>query len=92
MGNTILTIRFKQIEYMQDACNPNAVCKLSVSSQSISPPITLAAGEAASFELLASTYGRGIVLSNKQDATVTLQVIDTTTGEVDSVLIAILIP
>lgn len=92
MGTTILTIRFRQMEYGQDACNPNAVCKLSVSSQTTSAPIRVAPGEAASLELIASTYGRGIVLSNKPDAKVTLQIIDTVSGEVNSVLIALLVP
>lgn len=92
MGTTTLTVRFRQMEYMQDTCNSDAVCKLTVSSQITSAPITLAPGEAASFELIASTYGRGIVLSDTQDARVTVQIIDTTTGQVNSVLIALLLP
>jgi len=90
MGTTILTVRFRQIEYMQD-CNSDAVCKLTVSSQTTSAPITLVPGEAASV-LTAGTYGRGIVLSDSQDARVTVQIIDTTTGQVNSVLIALLLP
>jgi len=92
MGTTILTVRFRQIEYEQDTCNPNGVCKLAVSSQSTSAPITLARGEGASLNLTAGTYGRGIVLSNSQDARVTVQIVDTTTGQVNSVLIALLLP
>lgn len=92
LGSTGLTVRFRQVEYMQEPCNPNAVCKLVVSSQTTSAPITVAPGEAASLDLLATTYGRGIVLSDSQDARVTVQIIDTTTGQVDSVLIALLIP
>jgi hypothetical protein len=92
MGTTILTVRFRQMEYVQDICNPSGVCKLAISSQSTSAPITLAPSEGASLNLTAGTYGRGIVLSNSQDAQVTLQIIDTTTGEVNSVLIALLVP
>lgn len=92
MGTTILTVRFRQMEYVQDLCNPSGVCKLAISSQSTSAPITLAPGEGASLNLTAGTYGRGIVLSNSQDARVTVQIIDTTTGQVNSVLIALLVP
>ena len=92
LGNTGLTVRFRQIEYMQDSCNPEGVCKLTISSQTTSDGITLAPGEAASQDLLASTYGRGIVLSNSQDARVTVQIIDTPTGQVESLLVALLLP
>ena len=92
MGTTILTVRFRQIEYVQDTCNSDAVCKLTASSQTTSDPITLVPGEAASLDLIASTYGRGIVLSDTQDARVTVQIIDTTTGQVNSVLVALLLP
>lgn len=91
-GSTSLTLRFRQMDYVQDTCNPDAVCKLTVSSQTTSDFITLAPGEGASLNLTAGTYGRGIVLSNSQDARVTVQIIDTTNGQVNSVLIALLIP
>jgi hypothetical protein len=92
MGDTTLTVRFRQMEYMQDICNSNGVCKLTVSSRTTSAPITLAPGEAASLDLVATTYGRGIVLSNSQDARVTVHIIDTATGQVESILIALLLP
>lgn len=92
LGNTGLTVRFRQMEYTQEFCNSNGVCKLTVSSQTTSAPITLAPGEAASLDLLATTYGRGIVLSDSQDARVTVEIIDTTTGRVESFLQALLIP
>jgi hypothetical protein len=92
IGNTILTVRFRQMEYMQDPCNSTEVCKLTVSSQTTSAPITLAPGEAASLDLLATTFGRGIVLSNSPDARVTVHIIDTATGQVDSVLVGLLLP
>ena len=92
MGNTTLTVRFREMQYMPETCNPNTVCKLTISSQYMSAPITLGPGEAASLDLLATTYGRGSVISNSQDAKVTLQIIDTETGQVDSVLIALLLP
>ncbi len=92
MGNADLTVRFRQIAYTQEGCDSNGVCKLMVSSQTTSAPLTLAPGEAASLDLLATTYGRGIVISDSQNARVTVQIIDTTTGQVESVLVALLIP
>ncbi|MCM3871207.1 MAG: hypothetical protein ND895_11015 [Pyrinomonadaceae bacterium] len=64
-SNTILTVRFRRVEYMQDSCNSDGVCKLSVSSQTTSPPITLMPGEAASIDFPSSPFGvRGLVLGN----------------------------
>jgi hypothetical protein len=77
---TDFNFRFRQMEYMQTACN-GGVCKLVASSQTTTNPITLMPGEAASLELVASTYGRGIVLSRRRDLRVTAQIIDTVTGE-----------
>jgi hypothetical protein len=92
LGNSGLTIRFRQMEYTQDSCDPNAVCKLSISSETTSAPISLAPGQVASLDLVATTYGRGNVLSNGQNARVTLQIIDTATEQVDAILIALLLP
>jgi hypothetical protein len=47
----------------------------------------LAAGEAISLELVATTYGRGIVTSNRRDMRVTASIINTTTGETASHII-----
>lgn len=91
-GNDTITVRFRQTEYTPAPCNPNSPCKFLISSQTTSAPITLNPGEAASVELVATTYGRGVVLSNSQNARVTVQIIDTATGQVDSILIALLLP
>ncbi len=50
-------------------------------------PYTLAAGEAVSLELVATTYGRGIVSSNRQNVRVTAAIIDTLTGDTTSHII-----
>jgi hypothetical protein len=64
-SNTILTVRFRRTEYMQDACNPDGVCKLTVSSQTTSTPITLMPGEAASIDFPSNPGGvRGVVMGN----------------------------
>ena len=47
----------------------------------------MAAGEAVSFDLVATTYGRGIVSSNRRDAVVTAAIINTLTGETTSHII-----
>jgi hypothetical protein len=52
-----------------------------------SGPHTVAAGEAISLELVATTYGRGIVTSNRRDVQVTASIINTTTGETTSQII-----
>ena len=91
-GKAAVTVRFRQMAYMPDGCDADGVCKLSVSSEATSAPITLNPGEASSMELLATTYGRGSVITSSQDARVTLQIVDTVTGETQSVLIALLLP
>ena len=64
-SNTILTVRFRRTEYMQDACNPDGVRKLTVSSQTTSTPITLMPGEAASIDFPSNPGGvRGVVMGN----------------------------
>jgi hypothetical protein len=82
-----IRIRFGRMEYMQAACNSDGVCKQTVSSQVISNPITLMPGEAASLELVATTYGRGIVFSNSRNVRVTAAIINTVTGETTSHII-----
>ena len=80
-------IQFRRLEYMPAGCAGDGVCKLAVSSQSDSAPITLRQGEAAAVELVASTYGRGVVLSNRRGVQVTAAIINTLTGETTSQII-----
>src|SRR5687767_14947019 len=54
------TVGFREIKYGQGACN-GTVCKLITISSTTSGPHTLAAGEGISLDLVATTYGRGIV-------------------------------
>ena len=87
LGN-LLTIRFRQIEYAQESnCNGNEACKLNVIAQATSNPIRLAPGEAASQELVATTYGRGMILSNSSRVRATAMIIDTVTGKTTSQII-----
>jgi hypothetical protein len=74
--------RFRRIEYTQGTCD-GGVCAHQVASETTSAPVTLAAGEAASVNILGTTYGgngRGIISSSSQDVRVTALIIDTTTG------------
>jgi hypothetical protein len=88
-SNTILTVRFRRMEYMQDTCNPDGVCKLTVSSQTTSPPITLMPGKAISIDFPSNPGGlRGLVLGNFigtdfRNVRVTAMLIDPT-GNVDA--------
>jgi hypothetical protein len=85
-GDGDTTVGFREIKYGQGACN-GAVCKLITISTTTSGPHTVAAGEAISLELVATTYGRGIVTSNRRDVRVTASIINTTTGETTSHII-----
>ena len=85
-GDGDTTVGFREIKYGQGACN-GTVCKLNTISSTTSGPHKLAAGEAISLELVANTYGRGIVTSNRRDGRVTASIINTTTGETASHII-----
>ena len=85
-GDGDTTVGFREIKYGQGACN-GAVCKLITISTTTSGPHTLAEGEAISLELVATTYGRGIVTSNRRDMRVTASIINTSTGETTSHII-----
>ena len=85
-GDGDTTVGFRAIKYGQGTCN-GAVCKLITISTTTSGPHTFAGGEAISLELVATTYGRGIVTSNRRDGRVTASIINTTTGETTSHII-----
>ena len=85
-GDGDTTVGFREIKYAQGACN-GAVCKLVIISSTTSGPHTVAAGEAIAVDLVATTYGRGIVTSNRRDVQVTASIINTLTGETTSHII-----
>ena len=86
-----IIVRFEQTSYTQNGCNADGVCKLT-GTNTLTGPITLMPGEAASYDILAAgTYGRGIVVTNNRNAHVNASIIDMTTGQVDAVLIALLV-
>lgn len=85
-GDGDTTVGFREIKYGQGACN-GAVCKLVILSSTTSGPLTVPAGEGISLDLVASTYGRGIVTSNRGDVQMTASIINTLTGETVSHII-----
>lgn len=86
LGKEAITVRLRRMEYVPGPCDAAGVCRLAVAAQGVSNPITLAPGEAASFELTAGTYGRGTVFSNSRDLRVTVEIIDSATGQVVSLV------
>jgi hypothetical protein len=80
------TVGLREIKYEQGICG-GGVCQLVNAGSTTSGPITLAAGEAVSFGLVASTYGRGIVSSNRKNVRVTAAIVNTITGETTSHII-----
>ena len=85
-GDGDTTVGFREIKYGQGACN-GPVCKLVILSSTTSGPHIVPAAEAIALDLVASTYGRGIVTSNRRDVQVTASIINTTTGETTSHII-----
>jgi len=80
------TVGLREIKYEQGVCGGGA-CQLVNAGSIVSGPYTLAAGEAVSFGLVASTYGRGIVSSNRKNVRVTGSIVNTVTGETTSHII-----
>ena len=85
-GDGDTTVGFREVKYAQGACS-GAVCKLVIIDTTTSGPHTVPAGEAIALDLVATTYGRGIVTSNRRDVQVTASIINTMTGETTSHII-----
>lgn len=85
-GDGDTTVGFREIKYGQGDCN-GTVCKLVIIGTTTSGPHIVPAGEAISLNLVATTYGRGIVTSNRRDVQVTASIINTLTGDTTSHII-----
>jgi hypothetical protein len=84
-GTNTASVRFQRQGYTQDSCS-GGVCKHVVVSQEATAPTTLLPGEAASFDIPSTGSGvRGVALSNSRNVLVTAMIIDTATGEVQTV-------
>jgi hypothetical protein len=80
--------RFGKAVYMSAGCNNEGVCKKSIASQSLSAPMTLNPGEAATFDINDSgSPVRGLVLSNRSDVRVNAAVVDLETGKITGIAV-----
>jgi hypothetical protein len=80
----IITLRFRQMTYLQNACS-GSICKYSAASQTLSASVTLMPGEAASLTVGPDIQGNTVrvaVLSSSRNARVNVMIIDAATGEV----------
>jgi hypothetical protein len=86
-----IEFRIGRTIYTPGGCNPDGVCKL-IGTNTYTGPTTLLAGQAATYDaLVATTYGRGTVISNSRNLQVRASIVDGTTGDVQS-LMALLLP
>jgi len=74
---------FKRMEYGQESCSSDGVCKLVVTSQTTTNPIRLRPGEAVSFTSLpGSVFGTRVVVESNRRTRVLGIVFDTSTQRV----------
>jgi hypothetical protein len=95
-GDDSIAVRFRQTRYVQTLCD-GGVCKFAVESQTTTPQMISAPNQSSKLDVMANQIGpdaaaRVEVLSSSRNARVTVQIIDALTGEVQSVLIALLLP
>ena len=87
------SVRFRRISYTQDACTPEGVCKLNGTGFNNTGALMLMTGEAAS--IIVGTDGgiwRVVALSTTRNVQVNASIIDTVTGQVDAILVGLLVP
>ena len=71
---------------MKGPCD-GSLCKYTVKTENTSAPLMLAPGEGASLDLTCedpfpAAFARGVVMSNSRNTQVTVQIINTLTGQV----------
>ena len=80
-----LLVRFRRTQYAQGSCNSDGVCKHNFIGTDVTGTLSLAAGEAASYDIQQiGSAVRGVVLTNNRNARVVCLIINTATGKVDS--------
>ena len=95
-GNDAIALRFRRTVYVKTNCM-DGVCRYVVESQTTSPQMLSAPNQSSKLDLMGNQIGtdRAVkieVLSSSPKAVVTMQLTDALTGQVDSVLIALLLP
>ena len=80
-GDETIRVSFRTLEYSRGNCN-DAACKLTIASETISDPVTLAPGEGLSADIQNSGVA-GIqteMLHNKYPENMKHEIVDTSTG------------
>jgi hypothetical protein len=95
-GNDAIAFRFRRTVYVKTNC-ANGVCRYVTESQTTSPQMLSAPNQSSKLDVMGNQIGmdRAVsveVLSSSPNAVVTMQLTDAVTGQVDSVLIALLLP
>ena len=96
LGGGLYGVRFRRTRYVKTDCT-DGVCRYVVDSQTTSETMISAPNQSSKLDVMGNTIGPDAavsieVLSSSRNVRVTGQIIDTTTGQVDSILIALLIP
>ena len=80
-------VLFRRMEYGQESCSSDGVCKLVVTSQTTSNPIKLKPGEAVSFTCIpGSVFGVRVVVESNRQKRVLGVVFDTSTQRVVAIM------
>src|SRR5688572_25354458 len=95
-GNDTIAIRFRRTVYVKTNCT-DGVCRYVIESQTTSGQMLSAPNQSSKLDVMGNQIGtdRAVsieVLSSSPKAVVTTQLTDALTGQVDSVLIALLLP
>jgi len=95
-GNDAIAIRFRRTVYVKTNCT-DGLCRYVTESQTTSGQMLSAPNQSSKLDLMGNQIGtdRAVkieVLSSSPKAVVTMQLTDVLTGQVDSVLIALLLP
>ena len=95
-GNDAIAFRFRRTVYVKTNCL-DGVCRYVTESQTTSGQMISAPNQSSKLDVIANQIGtdRAVkieVLSSSPKAVVTMQLTDVLTGQVDSVLIALLLP
>jgi hypothetical protein len=95
-GDNAIAIRFRQTRYLKTNC-ADGICRYVVESQTTSETMLSAPNQSSKLDVMGNQIGpdRAVsieVLSSSKNATATVQISDAATGQVNSVLIALLLP
>jgi len=95
-GDDAIAVRFRRTRYVKTAC-ADGVCRYVIESQTTSETMISAPNQSSKLDVMGNQIGPDAavsieVLSSSRNARVTVQLTDALTGQVQSVLIALLLP